>query len=183
MNTLRLPAVRAIGWLCASLCIAALLLGHASAHAGAGNATWITVGDRTLERMRGGFDAGHGLKISFGIARVVQINGQLVATTSFNINDLAGLTPKQAQAVQAQLNTLNLVQNGPRNTYSVTPAAAGKTQLVPAVSTIVQNTLNDQKIETRTVIDISTNALSMIKGLNASGTLNDVMLRSSALGR
>lgn len=170
-------------WLCAVLCAATLVPTYGSAGPAVRGVTWTTVGDRTLERMRGGFDAGGGVKISFGISRVVYINGELVASNQFQISDLASLTPKQARGVQAQLNTLNLVQNGPRNIYSVESVQAGKQSLLPAASTIVQNTLNDQKIESRTVLDISTNGLSMIKALNAAGTLNDVMLRSSALSR
>jgi hypothetical protein len=38
-----------------------------------GESIWITASDRTLDKMRGGFDLGAGLMVSFGISRAVYI--------------------------------------------------------------------------------------------------------------
>ena len=57
--------------------LAALLAGAAAAAAGAGppqeaapgQQAWMAVGDATLDRLRGGFDPGTGLPVTFGISR------------------------------------------------------------------------------------------------------------------
>jgi hypothetical protein len=162
----------------AGLLIAGLAFTAASAHAADaapetaaasdGEEEWITVGDATLDGLRGGFDVG-GLMVSFGIERMVRINGTLVATTAFQINDLGRLTPEQAQAVGRQVGQLNLVQNGPGNSVDPRTVALGQ----PA--TFIQNTLNDQRIENRTIINATSNGLGLVKDLNAQGALRDAL--------
>ena len=170
-----------------------LLLALAAATAGAqpGNktpaaprATWMTVGDATLESMRGGFDLGGGLMVSFGISRAITVNGVLLAATTFNIPDVARITAVQAAALERQMNSTNLVQVGPNNSVvaatSVAGAAAGVAAApasLPAAATVVQNTLDNQTIQTRTLIDATTNAMSLAKSINAAGALRDALLR------
>lgn len=170
-----------------------LLLALAAATAGAqpGNkapaaprATWMTVGDATLESMRGGFDLGGGLMVSFGISRAITVNGVLLAATTFNIPDVARITAVQAAALERQMNSTNLVQVGPNNSVvaasSVAGAAAGAAAAptsLPAAATVVQNTLDNQLIQTRTLIDTTTNAMSLAKSINAAGALRDALLR------
>ncbi|MDM0085932.1 MULTISPECIES: hypothetical protein [unclassified Variovorax] len=170
-----------------------LLLALAAATAGAqpGNktpaaprATWMTVGDATLESMRGGFDLGGGLMVSFGISRAITVNGVLLAATTFNIPDVARITAVQAAALERQMNSTSLVQVGPNNSVvaasSVAGAAAGAAAApasMPAAATVVQNTLDNQLIQTRTLIDTTTNAMSLAKSINAAGALRDALLR------
>lgn len=74
------------------------------------------VGDAGLDEVRGGFDLGNGLLASLGIQQVAYINGNLVASTSINIPDIAQMTSQQALALAGVLGNLNLViQNGPDN--------------------------------------------------------------------
>lgn len=155
----------------------ALLMLAAGATAGAqagksadARTAWMTVGDTTLEAMRGGFDLGGGLMVSFGISRAITVNGVLLAATTFNVPDVARITPVQAAALERQISSVNLVQVGPNN------SVASATSL-PAAATVVQNTLDNQTIQTRTLIDATTNAMSLAKSINAAVALRDALIR------
>lgn len=160
--------------------------------------TWMSVGDTTLETMRGGFDLGGGLMVSFGISRAITVNGVLLAATTFNIPDIARITAVQAAALERQLGSASLVQIGPNNTVVATsntaagtntatagpnnstvaaPASMPVAASLPAATTVVQNTLDNQTIQTRTLIDATTNAMSLAKSINAAGVLRDALLR------
>lgn len=132
-------------------------------------AVWLAASDRALDRLRGGFDVGAGLMVSFGISRALFINGQLVTSTSFQAGDLSKLTPAQAEALGQQISLrAQVVQNGPGN--SVNPGAA----TVP-LATYVQNTRNNQTIRNQTVIEATTSGLSLVKNLNLQTTLNNAI--------
>jgi hypothetical protein len=133
---------------------------------------WTAIGEDRLDESRGGFDAGNGLIMSFGIERAVYINGNLVTTTSFNVSDVGKITSDQMKTLSAQAAAMGLVQNGPGNTFQLTSGAPGS---------IIQNTLNDQTIKSMTVINATSNSLNLIKNLNTQGTLNDAIYNS--LGR
>jgi hypothetical protein len=126
------------------------------------------VSESTLAQLRGGFDLG-GLMVSFGITRAVYVNGALLTETTLNLGQLSQLTPVQAAQVGSQIGAVNLVQNGPGN--SVTPGLTG-------AGTIIQNTLNNQNIDVRTMINASSNGLGMVRGLNSLRTLNDALAGS-----
>jgi len=129
---------------------------------------WLAVSNQTLDRLRGGFDVGGGLMVSFGISRALFINGQVVTSTSFQVGDTSKLTAVQTEVLSKQVSSLaqaQVVQNGPGN--SVNGAAA-----VP-LATYIQNTLNDQTIRNQTVIQATSNGLSLIKNLNLETTVND----------
>jgi hypothetical protein len=158
--------MRAARLLCALLGLALCLPARA-------DAVWEAVSDRTLDGLRGGFDVGGGLLVSFGITRAVYINGDLVAQTTLNFGRLSELTPAQAAQLNQQMTALNLVQTGPGN--SVAPGV-----LSTGGGTIIQNTLNNQHIVNQTVIDARSNAMGMIKNLNIQNTLNDALTRSAA---
>jgi hypothetical protein len=160
--------------LAGSLCL--LLAGFSAAARAADpaptDALWEAVSDRTLDGLRGGFDLGSGLMVSFGITRSVYINGELTAQTSLNFGQLAGLNSVQAAQLGRQLGALNLVvQTGPGN--SIAPEAMGA-----AFATIIQNSLNNQQIIQQTVINATSNALGLIKNLNTQATVNDALSRA-----
>ena len=156
--------------LCGALLVA--LAGSLAPAARAGGAAhaqeevWMTVADSELDTLRGGFEVGSGLMVSFGITRAVYINGELVTQTTLNLGQLDQITAAQAGALGAQLAALNIVQNGPNN--AVESQVGGL-----ALGTIIQNSLNDQHIANMTVIDARTNSMEMIKGLNTLSTLTD----------
>jgi hypothetical protein len=141
-----------------------------------GESIWITVSDRTLDEMRGGFDLGTGLMVSFGISRAVYINGQLITSTTFQVGDLASLTPTQAATLSQQISTqtqAQVVQNGPGNTVEVNVGT------VP-LATYIQNTVNNQTIRSQTIIDATSNGMGMIKGMNLQATINEAV--ANAIG-
>lgn len=141
-----------------------------------GESIWITASDRTLDKMRGGFDLGAGLMVSFGISRAVYINGQLITSTTFQIGDLTSLTPPQAAALSQQISTqtqAQVVKNGPGNTVELNVGT------VP-LATYIQNTVNNQTIRSQTIIDVTSNGMGMIKGMNLQATINEAV--ANAIG-
>ena len=132
--------------------------------------TWMAVSDQTLDSQRGGFDLGSGLLVSFGITRAVYINGELATQTTLNFGQLDKMTAGQAAELSRQLNSLNLVQNGPGNTVEGPMTGVG--------GTVIQNTLNNQRIANQTVLNVQTNGMSMLKDLNTAATLNEGIARA-----
>jgi len=132
---------------------------------------WLAVSDHKLDDLRGGFDPGNGLLVSFGISRVVYINGDLVTQTTLDFGRLTDLTPAQATQISKQLASLNLVQNGPGNSFQ--PQQNGT-----SFGTVIQNTLDNQHIVNETVINATSNAAGMIKNLNMQSTINDGIARA-----
>ena len=129
--------------------------------------TWLAASNKTLDQLRGGFDLGAGVVVSFGISRSVLINGQLVTSTSFQVGDMSKLTSAQGEAISHQVASQALVvQNGPGNKVE-----AGAI-MVP-MATYVQNTLSNQTIATQTVIQATSNGLGLLKSLNLQTTISD----------
>ena len=129
---------------------------------------WLAASDQTLDTMRGGFDLGTGLVVSFGISRAVYINGQLITSTTFRVGDLTSLTPQQAVALSQQISTqtqAQVVKNGPGNTMELSITSA-------PLSTFIQNTLSNQSIRNQTIIDMTSNGMGIAKGLNLQATID-----------
>ena len=141
-----------------------------------GESIWLAASDRTLDKMRGGFDLGMGLMVSFGISRAVYINGQLITSTTFRVGDLTSLTPQQAVALSQQISSQSqaqVVKNGPGNTMELSVGTA-------PLSTFIQNTLNNQNIRNQTIIDVTSNGMGIVKGLNLQATIDAAI--ADALG-
>jgi hypothetical protein len=64
---------------------------------------WMAASDGQLSALRGGFQLGQGLMVSFGISRVAYINDRLVASTTLNLGDLNRLTAQQAGRLSQQM--------------------------------------------------------------------------------
>ncbi|HET6552046.1 MAG TPA: hypothetical protein VFG49_00780 [Dyella sp.] len=133
---------------------------------------WTPVDSATLDEARGGFDLGNGLVASFGIDRAVYVNGNLVTSTSFNVPDIAHMTVVQAQAMQSALNSVSLTQVGPNNSFD--PSALGPN----AGATVIQNTLNNQHIQSITTINTSVNSLNAFRDQNFQNALQQAQLQS-----
>jgi len=93
-----------------------------SAAAAAGDALPLFAGqlvaDDTLGELRGGFETPGGLALSFGIERVVYINGELSSTTTLNVADLGRLVGGAAGVAPLPVGTsVAVIQNGPNNTF------------------------------------------------------------------
>jgi hypothetical protein len=128
---------------------------------------WRPVSNAHLDQMRGGFDTGAGLRISFGIEREGYINGKLISATRINIADLDRLSAVQANAINS-----TLLRSGPGNAVDAGKLAPSATALV------IQNTLNLQNIRSLTVINATANSLELIKSLNLQSTLADALAQS-----
>jgi len=110
--------------------------------------------------------------VSFGIVRTVSINGDLVNKTSFTLPDMSKITSEQAKIASAAIAEAGIVQNGPGNFVDTNV----KSQL--SSGTIIQNTLNAQKIQTLTVINTGVNSLGLFKAINTQSVLKDALLGS-----
>lgn len=129
---------------------------------------WQAVDDATLEQARGGFDMPGGLNLSLGIERLVSINGEVVASTSFMINDVSRLSVAEASQARAALNAMTVVQNGAGNLF-----APGLEQTM--AGTVIQNSLNDQVLRSQTIVNTSVNSLELLKIANFQDTLQNAL--------
>ncbi|MDL9998285.1 hypothetical protein QTI24_06715 [Variovorax sp. J22P240] len=174
MKARHFPFVRSVLGLC--LCA---LAGSALSQAHSGESDpvprreelWMAVSSHTLDQMRGGFDPGNGLLVSFGITRAVYINGNLVTQTTLDFGHINNLTPAQAAQLDKQLSSLNLVQNGPGNTVAAQQGGAN-------YGTVIQNTLDNQHIVNQTVINATSNAAGMLKNYNIQSSVSDAVARA-----
>ncbi len=130
----------------------------------------VAVSETSLDRVRGGF-VSNGLNLSFGVERAVYMNGALVVTTSLNVSDLGKVTAGAAsKAVDA--GALALIQSGSGNTFN--PGTTSTT----SYGTVVQNTLDGQKIQNLTVINATANSLNVLRGLNLQSSLRGAVIDS-----
>ncbi len=134
---------------------------------------WVAASDEKLDSLRGGFETNSGLLVSFGINRVVSINGDIVSKTSFNLPDVSSITREQARVVNSAIADGGLVQNGAGNFVD-----AGSIFKLEAAGTLIQNSLNDQKIQALTIINTGVNSLGVWKSINTQNVLNDALLGS-----
>ena len=130
----------------------------------------------SLDEIRGGFELqGSGLKFSIGIERAVFINGNLVASTVLVPKDLqqatGGGSVASAQPVGAT-GSLGIIQTGTGNnisTQQISPNLAG---------TVIQNTLNDQKIQSVTTINASVNSLQTLRTMSVHNAVQTGIISS-----
>lgn len=128
---------------------------------------WKPIDPARLQEMRGGFQLPGGPELSFGIERVVYINGEVVANVSVHIPDLGQITSDQAQALARVRNGI-VVQIGEGNRFDPTQLAG---------SVVIQNTLDNQSISTVTRIQTGVDTLGAFQDLNANAALSDALLR------
>lgn len=128
--------------------------------------------DSVLSAACGGYDLGNGLLVSFGISRLVYINGGLAANISVNIPDLSHMNAAQASALASLLHGVTLIRNGPGNFTN--PAAFNGA--VGAI--VIQNTLDNQQIQALTTFDAHVKNLGMFNALNLGNTLQSALINS-----
>lgn len=132
----------------------------------------VALGSERLDEVRGGFVTPEGMKISFGIERAVYLNGTLVTTTSLNIADLSKISGGQAQVSGNGVGSLGLLQSGVGNVFA--PGAISST----AAGTIIQNTLDNQKIQTITRIDAVVNSTGILRAMNLQSSMQGAIINS-----
>ena len=195
-------------WPC--LCVALCGLTPAWADPAAGavppDSAWLAASDAQLSALRGGFQVGEGLMVSFGISRVAYINDRLVASTTFHLGDLNRLTAMQTGRLSQLLrpaapasplafqDALQLplgralqgadspqVLIGPQTALQAQVIQNGPGNVVQALdlpwATVIQNSLNEQLLRTQTVINVSSNGLGALRDLNFQNAL-DIALRT-----
>jgi hypothetical protein len=107
------------------------------------------VPESKLDEIRGG--------VAFAMTRIATVNGERVADIQVRIPDVANVTRDQAAAL-ARATSMLVIQNGPANTANLSDLATG--------STLIQNTLNDQRLAVLTTMDVQTNTLGAFRELN-----------------
>lgn len=123
-----------------------------------------------LDTLRGGFIAPGGLRMSFGIERAVLINGVLQSTTHLRVEDLGNVTAKALAAG----STVAVIQNGMNNSLNVSLPAT-------SLATIVQNSLDNQRIQTVTTINATINSAEMMRGMRMHQSMQEALNRASLM--
>lgn len=132
-------------------------------------AEWAPIDPARLDAMRGGFQLPSGTMLSFGIERVVFINGELAASTSVRVADLSRLTAEEARAL-GEFNQGIVIQRGDGNRFEPVRLPGG---------VVIQNTLDDQRITTITRLEVDSHVLGTFQDLNAGGALQDALIGSA----
>jgi hypothetical protein len=127
---------------------------------------WIPVDPALLQQMRGGYVLPSGMKLSFGIERVVHVNGQLAATTVVSVPDISGITVAQARQLAAFQHGMTLQIGEGNHVHS--PGAGGGALLI-------QNSLDNQDIRAATRVDVATDTLSSFGNLLLWSALGDAL--------
>lgn len=164
--------IRTLVWIAAALSVTGVVWpqpARAQEHSEPLGEEWVPVGTERLDAMRGGFVVRSGLALSFGIERVAFVNGELVASSTLRIPDVANMTAEQAQALAA-LSRTQIVQVGEGNI--VQPGAGA--------GLVIQNTLDGQAISALTTLDVSVNTLGLFQDLNIGAVLQDALKGAGA---
>lgn len=134
------------------------------------------LGDEALDEVRGGFEpADSNLRFSFGIERAVYINGELVAHTVLNLKDMQWVTgtggvPQGPSNVNANA-ALGVVQNGLKNSFT---AQIGSN----LAGTVVQNTLDNQRIQNVTTINAAVNSAQLLRSMSVQAAVHNGIVGS-----
>ena len=129
----------------------------------------VAVDASRLDQVRGGFVAHTGLTLSFGIERAVYINGTLVTTTALNVSDLSKLSAGQATLASLNGGTLAVLQSGNGNTFL--PGAVSAS----TIGTVIQNTLDNQHIQSVTTINATVNSGEIVRSMNLQQSVQNAI--------
>lgn len=125
-----------------------------------------------LSDIRGGYVAGNGLEVSFGIDKMLAVNGVLLAndTLSFMLSAAAN----QGTATGVSGSMAGKVQNGANNSIDLSVLSG----LRPDSFTFIQNTLDRAVIQNTTTIDVSVTVRNLYRDLNLSSMMNRQLIDS-----
>ena len=153
------------------LLAAAVIAVPPAAHAGESPAPaglgpeWRAIAHERLDGMRGGFQLPSGLVLSFGVERAVWVNGALVASTRVQINDIAQMTPQQAEQLLAFQQGMGIQVGG--GNVLVAPGGG---------ALVIQNTRDNQAIRALTTLSVDVGTLGTFQQLNAHDALQAAVL-------
>lgn len=126
---------------------------------------WRPIAHERLDAMRGGFQLPSGLVLSFGVERAAWVDGALVASTRIQINDIAQMTPQQAQQLQAFQQGMGI------------QVGAGNVLVAPGGGAfVIQNTRDNQAIRALTTLSVDVGTLGTFQQLNANDALQAAVL-------
>ena len=124
------------------------------------------VSEEILDGMRGGFQHHpDGPMMSFGIERSVFLNDKLINSTVLNIPDLSRLADKAGDA-------FTLVQHGGGNSVPHNLSS------LPPLTTVIQNSLDNQAIQSHTVINATVSALTWARALVLGNALSQASIEA-----
>lgn len=161
---------------------------HAAAPAFEGYAA---ASDEELDKMRGGFELnfnGMQLMLAFSLEQFTYINGQLVSSMKLTPLQLTLPTPivPTGQTTQAQVastptavatqilnnqGVITLVQNGAGNSFTLP-------QSLSSLTTVIQNTVNDQVIHNLTVLNATLSIQQAAAAMRLGAALNQAISAS-----
>jgi hypothetical protein len=125
------------------------------------------VPDSRLADVRGGFESADGsLRLSIGVQRQVLVDGNVVAVSTLHLCE-------PGCAAVGSGGGLSVIQRGAGN--SMTPLSVS----VPASAIVVQNTLDQQKLQALTTIDVTANSLQLYKGSALQAAVGSVVAASA----
>jgi hypothetical protein len=127
---------------------------------------WTPIDPARLMDMRGGMELPSGLMLSFGIERLVYVNGELIASATLSIPDISRMTTEQAQAL-ADINRGMVVQVGEGNRIDAGTANGGL---------VIQNTLDGQTLESLTTLSVGVDTLGTLQQINAFDALHGAQI-------
>ena len=155
--------------LCAFACMPLTAMGQGTDDPlAAFGSEWVPMDPARLAKMRGGLVMPSGLSLSFGIERLVYVNGQLTASATLQIPDVRRISPEQADALAA-INQGTVVQLGEGN--RVDSGAAGN-------ALVIQNALDGQDINVLTTLNVGVGTLGMLQELNSYDALRSALITS-----
>ena len=120
-----------------------------------------------LDRLRGGFQGPHGLRLNFGIERMVSINGELTTRTRVTVAGPGSSAGDMPARTASDSSGHSLVRNGAGNAFL--------TGAMPATSaaTVIQNTLDGQHIRSLTIINAQANSLDVLRSWRLQMSIRD----------
>ena len=123
-----------------------------------------------LGDVRGGYLAGNGMELSFGIEKMLAVNGVLLSndTLSFMLGEAADLVGPAVSGSMAN----KVVQNGAGN--SLSPALLEGL----GTGTFIQNSMDRALIQNTTTMDVSITVRDLYRDLNLSSTVNQQLIHS-----
>ncbi len=124
-----------------------------------------TVTNPELDAMRGGYVTDSGFQLSMGIVKAVIVDGVLQTVSSLSIPNLAN---------RGHADTVTIVQNYGSQILSQQgnqmPGGSTNVQNIGNL-TLIQNSENQKGIQIGTVVNMTTNSLSMFRQLNSMSNI------------
>lgn len=157
---------------CMTSALASLLCAAGAGSAQAQFPAWMELPDELLAEQRGGFITPGGLQINFSFENVVRVNGELQVHTILTLDRQGPLLRPAADADTAAATAAQLpappqvAAEGPSG--AAVADAAGTSVLTSGLQTIIQNRLDQQRIESVKLINIE---IASVRGLARSGLI------------